>query len=1327
MIRTIDFNNLTAGESVTDQYADIGVRIVAAATPPGANQAMVFDTNNPTGEDDDLATDNLDNVLIISEDGDATDPDDNATGGAFNFEFDNPVAIKSLTFLDIEAPARLLFFGADGALISDQFVPPTGDNGQSVIQLFVPGTARFEVVLQGSGAIDNLVYEDLNVVDPVDPGTGDGIVSGDDAANTIDLGFTGDPDGDRIDAGDAILAGEAPDDDIVDALGGDDTVEAGNGNDDVYAGSGDDVVSGGAGDDLIYGDRTLADDDTPVATGGARESFNWSEEGFINGQTVANFTQDTGTVNVTFTNVSSTPKTDSTFSTDAQRIEGIDGQGETVSSTSSLGAQTRADGQFESYELAFDTPVNNVDFNINEITGDSLVSVRAFDADGNPVEVTLVGGGGLTLLDTDGLNGLDTADSDGGYASATNPFYSLNVDIVGPVSRIEIEHVQNGDGGSTMNITDVFFTTGDIVVVGESNDDDLSGDDGNDTIFGETGDDTITGGAGADSLSGGDDADLIVGGDAGDVVDGGTDGDDNDTLDLRDSGPLRVVGQTLDADGDSTSGTVEFLNADGSVSGSMTFTEIENLLLPPIIGNVGPVAVDDEDSTNEETAVIVDLLGNDTDADNSNAELSIAAVSVPAAQGTVTDNGDGTVTFTPALDFNGEATISYTVSDPAGLADDGIATVTVIPVNDAPVAVDDTATTPVDEAVIVDLLGNDTDVDNTNDELSIAAVSVPVEQGTVADNGDGTVTFTPADGFTGDATITYSVSDPSGLTDDGVATVTVTPAANVAPVANDDADETDFNTATTIDLLANDTDVDTPLEDLFVVEATVPADQGTLTDNGDGTFEFTPALDFVGDAVVTYTISDGELTSSATHTITVNENQAPQAFEDISSTPEETAVIVDLRGNDIDPDNSLDELTLSDISVPAEQGEVVDNGDGTVTFTPAAEFNGDATITYTITDPQGLSDVGQAIVTVTPINDAPVAVDDEGETDEDTSVIVNLTGNDLDPDNTVDELSVTAVSVPADQGTVVNNGDGTVTFTPAENFNGEATITYSVSDPDGATDEGQAIVTVNPINDAPDAVDDTDATPFQTPVTINLLANDTDIDTPVADLFVVEASVPVEQGTLTDNGDGTFEFTPADGFEGVATVNYTISDGDLTDTANHFITVETSTGPQAFDDEATTDEDIAVLVDLRGNDSDPDNTLEELTISDITVPADQGTFVDNGDGTILFTPAPEFSGEVTITYTITDPDGLSDVGEAVITVNPVNDPPVAVDDTATTDEETLVNIVVLDDDFDVDGDDLTVTAATSDDGTVVINGNGTLDFTPDPDFNGEATISYTIS
>ncbi|HSG99043.1 MAG TPA: hypothetical protein VLB27_03275, partial [candidate division Zixibacteria bacterium] len=339
MIRTIDFNDLTAGETVTTQYDAQNVQISALANAPGVDQAMVFDSANATGGDEDLRTDDLEKVLIISEDGDATDPDDNSTGGTVEFSFTYLSTVKSLTFIDLEEPARMYFYAADGSLIEEQYVPPNGDNGVTQVSIFVENVDRLVVEMTESGALDNLVFDDSLPETPV----GDGIVSGDEDGNIIDLAYTGDPEGDRIDAGDALLPGEAPDDDIVDARGGDDSVTALDGDDDIYAGSGDDTVLGGAGDDLIFGDRTLADG---AGSGeGTRESFNWSELGAADGAAVSSFTQDTGSTNVTFTNLGSTAKTSTTFSSDQQNTSAIDGGAETVDANSSLESETRGEGQ----------------------------------------------------------------------------------------------------------------------------------------------------------------------------------------------------------------------------------------------------------------------------------------------------------------------------------------------------------------------------------------------------------------------------------------------------------------------------------------------------------------------------------------------------------------------------------------------------------------------------------------------------------------------------------------------------------------------------------------------------------------------------------------------------------------------------------------------------------------------------------------------------------------------------------------------------------------------------------------------------------------------
>ena len=296
-------------------------------------------------------------------------------------------------------------------------------------------------------------------------------------------------------------------------------------------------------------------------------------------------------------------------------------------------------------------------------------------------------------------------------------------------------------------------------------DDLLFGGDGNDTVFGGAGNDTVSGEDGADSLFGGDGRDLFVGGTAGDVVDGGSGGDDVDTLDLSGSGPLRIINQTVDPDGNSISGTVEFLDNAGNVTGAMTFSEIEQLILPE---NSPPEAQDDTISTDEDTPVTIDVLANDSDPDSD--PLTITEATVPADQGTVTIV-DNQLVFTPAQDVNGPVEISYTVTDGNGGTDTATVTVDVTPVNDDPVAQDDTASTGFNTPVTVDVLANDTDVDG--DPLTLLDATVPADQGTVAIV-DNQIVFTPATGFSGPAEISYTVDDGAGGTDTGTLAVEVT-------------------------------------------------------------------------------------------------------------------------------------------------------------------------------------------------------------------------------------------------------------------------------------------------------------------------------------------------------------------------------------------------------------------------------------------------------------------------------------------------------------------------------------------------------------------------
>jgi large repetitive protein len=394
--------------------------------------------------------------------------------------------------------------------------------------------------------------------------------------------------------------------------------------------------------------------------------------------------------------------------------------------------------------------------------------------------------------------------------------------------------------------------------------------------------------------------------------------------------------------------------------------------------------------------------------------------------------------------------------------------------------------------------------------------------------------------------------------------------------------------------------------------------------------------------------------------------------------------------NDSDPDNQP--LTITEATVPAEQGSI-EIVNGQLVFTPAPDFNGEATISYTVSDPDGNTDTANVVVTVNPVDDAPEAIDDTTTTDEDTAVTIDVLDNDSDPDN--QPLTITEATVPAEQGSVeIVNGQ--LVFTPAPDFNGEATISYTVADPDGNTDTAVVNVDVLPVNDLV-AVDDVAQTDEDTPVTIDVVANDQNPDGGAP--TVIGATVPAAQGTVAIVGN-KLVFTPATNFYGEATIDYTIEDEEgAVDVAKVTVTVNSVLeAPIAVDDVETTDFETAVTIDVLENDSDPDGTV--LTVIGASVPDVQGS-VAIVDNKVVFTPATGFEGEATISYTIEDADGLT--ADAVVTVT-VNDapppPPPAPDGTVEgTSGDDIIDVNYTNDpngDF-VDNDDAILPGDTGDD------------------------------
>ncbi|ELA9574451.1 tandem-95 repeat protein, partial [Vibrio parahaemolyticus] len=547
----------------------------------------------------------------------------------------------------------------------------------------------------------------------------------------------------------------------------------------------------------------------------------------------------------------------------------------------------------------------------------------------------------------------------------------------------------------------------------------------------------------------------------------------------------------------------------------------------------------------EDTPTIIKVLGNDT-FEGDGKVVSLDTNNGPA-NGTVSVNPDGSVTYTPNDNYVGKDTFTYVVTS-GGVSESTTVEVNVTPVNDAPVAKDDIATTQEDTAVTIDVLSNDTDVDG--DKLSLQSASVPEAQGKV-EIVDGKLVFTPAENFNGDAEIIYTVTDGQ-LADEAKVTVTVNP-VNDAPTIKVDAVE-----SITEDAVSTDTVVAT----LTVRDTDTPEDQLTvsLENNSNGYFVLVgnevkltqTGVDAVNNdelnlknLTISASVSDGvNPTASDSDSLVVNRvNDAPtveNAIADQVLSEDFDTYTIDLNDVFKDSDSSLE------FSVSGNDNIQISIVNGVATITPTADWNGSETLTFTATDPSGES-VSQTVdFTVAPVVDIEA---DSADVVEDTPTIINVLGNDTF------ESTDKVVSLDADNGpkngTVIVNNDGTVTYTPDDNYVGEDTFTYIVTS-GGMSESTTVEVNVTPVNDAPVAKDDIATTQEDTAVTIDVLPNDTDVDGDK--LSIQSATVPEAQGKV-EIVDGKLVFTPAENFNGDAEITYTLTDGALTDQATVKVTV----------------------------------------------------------------------------------------------------------------------------------------------------------------------------
>ncbi len=650
---------------------------------------------------------------------------------------------------------------------------------------------------------------------------------------------------------------------------------------------------------------------------------------------------------------------------------------------------------------------------------------------------------------------------------------------------------------------------------GGTGNDTLGGGDGNDQLAGEDNNDTLSGGNGNDTLAGGNGNDTLTGGAGVDYIDGGA-GTDTATYSgaLADYtiyrfGPITgVVHNGPGGPGSGTDGADLLVSVERLQFADVTIDLTANNA--PIASNDAVALTEDADSYNSGAASVLD---NDFDFEGD--PLTATPGLFNGSYGTLTLNADGTYNYVlnPAAQTLAQGQIaqdsfSYTVSD-GSASDTANLVFTITGLNDAPVANPDAATTGENAGVLIDVLANDTDVDN-GAVLTVTSASAPAGQGSAAVVVN-QVQFNPGSDFdhlaVGDTqvvTVNYTIQDQFGATSASTATVTVT-GTNDGPVANPDSAATTESAAILIDVLANDSDVDDGAV-LTVTSASAPAGQGSASVVANQV-QFVPGSDFdylaVGESTVVtvdYSITDDQgATASSMIAVTVTgTNDAPT---------------IDAGGTD-----ATGAVTELPSGAPNENA-FTHNDSGSITF-----------------DDLDLSDT----------HSASFAAQGSGYLGTFSLDPVNQASDSVGWDFQVDDSAIDFL----DEGETLTQ-----------------TYTVTLDDGHGGTTTQDVTVTITGEADnlPPDAVDDAYAVPGNVTLTVDasegVLANDTDDggvgSGPGEALVTAFDATSANGGSVTVNPDGSFSYEPPVGFSGADSFTYTLTDADgETDTATVTINVD---------------------------------------------------------------------------------------------------------------------------------------------------------------------------
>lgn len=628
------------------------------------------------------------------------------------------------------------------------------------------------------------------------------------------------------------------------------------------------------------------------------------------------------------------------------------------------------------------------------------------------------------------------------------------------------------------------------------------------------------------------------------------------------------------------------------------------------------------------------------------------------------------------------------------------------------------ATGTIGGVVFNDLNGNGV---QDSDEQGLAGVTIALSNGQqVVTSGNGSYLFVAL--TAGDYQIVET--DPEGFYSEQANTVDVTLAADESKVVS----FADKPEGVIFGRVVNDIQGDQALngEDagLAGVEVVLSGAQaGQAITDSHGTFVFAGLID--GGYQLTTTDLEGYLSVSANEqnvTLTIGGSEsvwfwdqlaiAPVAAADSYSLLEGGLLSVNAESGVLnnDSDTNLDALLVSLVEDVAN-GQLILSSDGSFSYQHFGDEVFSDSFSYRVFDGNEYSQTVRVNLSITPQNDAPVATPDTAATQEDVSVVVPV----LDNDSDVDSASFTIVETSSASGSVSVNDKGELVFVPNAHFNGAAAIDYCISD-GNLRACSQLIVTVTAVNDAPVASPDFVDGVEDVQLVIPVLNNDTDLDGD--SLNVISATS--EFGQVSINDDGSLSFEPNENIHDTALINYCISDSELEACAQVQVDLAAvNDTPIVGADTHSMQEDETADISVLNNDIDPDGDALSL----ISAESDQGSVSIQGEQ-LRFTPNADFNGQALIAYCVSDTE-LQACGQVNVSVTPVNDAPVALDDIVQLENLEPLALPILDNDIDADGDTLNLVFVSATTGSIEVIEQQAW-YTPEQGFTGNAVVRYQI-